>query len=124
MKRSPMPPRRTPLDRGTPLERRSGLRPVSRKRAAENRVRRAVVDALWPERPVCARPGCGRLADDVHEPLTRARGGSITDAENMAPLCRDCHEQVTFAPESELGWAYELGLLRHSWDGRRGGEVA
>jgi len=80
-----------------------------------------MVAALWPDcRPQCERPGCGSLADDVHEPLTRARGGSITDKNNATALCRPCHDEVTFKPESELGWAYEAGLLRHSWDGPTG----
>lgn len=103
----------------TAPQRSAGLRPVSAKRRAENRERRRVAGALWPERPPCGRPGCGRLADDVHEPLTRARGGSITDPGNMIPLCRPCHDELTFTPESELGWAYELGLLVHSWEGGR-----
>lgn len=124
MKRSPMPARVVPLKRGgftargdAELSRRAPLRAVSAARAAENRLRRKIVDQLFPERPACFRPGCGRWADDVHEPLTRARGGSIVDPENMVPLCRPCHDLVTFAPESELDWAYEAGLLRHSWQG-------
>jgi hypothetical protein len=79
-----------------------------------------MVNALYPERPQCVRPGCPRLADDIHEPLTRARGGSITDPDNQVPLCRPCHDEVTFRPESELGWAYEIGLLVHSWDANGG----
>lgn len=106
----------------TPIRRqqRTPIKPVSDKRRAENRQRRAMVNALYPERPGCGRPGCPRLADDIHEPLTRARGGSITDPGNQVPLCRPCHDEVTFRPESELGWAYEIGLLRHSWDGPAG----
>lgn len=147
-----MPPRRTPLKavkpmkrtaglaQGAHLPRRTRLAPVSAKRQAENRERRAMVAALWPERPLCVvyalsqdHPGlvpdqvlgrCERWADDVHEPLTRARGGSITDPGNAVPPCRPCHDEVTFRPESELGWAYELGLLAHSWDALQGGEVA
>jgi hypothetical protein len=89
---------------------------VSVKRQRENRERRAMVTALWPDgRPSCERPGCARLADDVHEPLTRARGGSITDKKNAKALCRTCHDEITFSPESELGWAYACGLLVHSW---------
>jgi hypothetical protein len=56
------------------------------------------------------------MADDLHEPLTRARGGSITDKGNQVPLCRPCHDEITFSPESELQWAYDAGLLVHSWD--------
>ena len=103
------------LDRGAGLLRRTPLRAVSAARAAENRLRRVIVGQLFPERPVCERPGCGHWADDVHEPLTRARGGSIVDPDNMIALCRACHDEVTFRPESELEWAYEAGLLRHSW---------
>jgi len=64
-------------------------------------------------------PGCPLPADDVHEPLTRARGGSIVDPENMRPLCRAHHHWVTV---SEPQAAYDLGLLRHSWD--HGGDAA
>lgn len=106
--------RTTQLRSSTGLARVTPLRPVSKKRQAENRERRAVVHATFGDAPTCVVPGCGRLADDVHEPLTRARGGSITDPSNMAPLCRPHHDEITF---TEPAWAYELRLLVHSWDG-------
>lgn len=126
MKRSAMP-RGKGLERGAKLLRHAPMRAVSKVRAAENRVRRKIVDELFPDRPLCivyelsqvneglipdeviAR--CGRWADDVHEPLTRARGGSITDPENMEPPCRFCHEALGLEPS----WGYSLGLIRHSW---------
>jgi hypothetical protein len=111
------PERRTPLKRGGQLPRRTPIRPVSVRRAAENRLRAAMIGRLYPGRvALCAvnAPGCAQLADDIHEPLTRARGGSITDEANQLPACRHCHDVLTFAPESELGWAYDRGLLRHS----------
>lgn len=127
------------LERGAELGRRAEIRKVSAKRAAENRDRRAMVAAMFPEQPLCVvymlsqdKPGlipdgvlsqCGRWADDVHEPLTRARGGSIVDPENAVPPCRPCHDVLTFRPESELVWAYQCGLLVHSWDATAG-EVA
>lgn len=95
----------------TALQRRTPVRKVSRKRAAENRERARVIAALWPERPRCAC-GCGRLADDVHEILSRARGGSITDGANMAPLARVCHDRAT----NEDPRFYGLGLVVHSWE--------
>jgi hypothetical protein len=138
--------RRTPLLRGKGLKRGSGLKrrvplaPVSDKRQAQNRLRRTMVDALFPERPLCVVyvlsqefPGvvpadvisrCRRWADDVHEPLTRARRGSITDPDNAVPPCRSCHDEITFKPESELQWAYGLGLLVHSWDAPKAGDAA
>lgn len=114
MKRGRPPKRRTPLASTTGLARVTPLRPVSANRRADNRERRRVVFAIFGDAPVCAVPGCGRLADDVHEPVTRARGGSILSADNMAPLCRPHHTEISdLQPE----WAYEAGLLRHSWDG-------
>jgi 5-methylcytosine-specific restriction endonuclease McrA len=102
--------------------RRTRIKPVSTKRAKENRQRAKVIDELWPGRIVeCWRDGCTRLADDVHEIQTRARGGSITDPANLAPLCRTCHGEAT----REAPWAYEQGLLAHSWPAAGdGAEVA
>jgi len=105
---------------------RAPIKPVSAKRARENRTRAQMADRLWPDRREgtvmcgCGRAECHRPADDLHEPLSRARGGSITDEANAVPLSRFCHDEITFSPESELGWAYEIGLLIHSWDSPRG----
>lgn len=127
--------RKTPLKQGKPLApgkklqrgtskltsaarlgRTAAIAPVSDRRRRENAGRRAMVTKLWPDgQPPCHRRGCTRLADDLHEPLTRARGGSITDPANAVPLCRPCHDEITFTPESKLGWAYKEGLLVHSW---------
>lgn len=105
--------RRTPLSSGSSLTQAKPIRQQSKKRKAENRQRRKVVQATFGDQPMCVVPGCTRWADDVHEPLTRARGGSITDPANMAPLCRPHHHEITF---TEPAWAYEIGLLAHSWD--------
>lgn len=121
MKRGASLERRTPLRARTGLatktapRRGTSLRQVSKKRAAENRVRAALIAELYPERPRCAC-GCGRLADDIHEILSRARGGSITDGSNFAPLARFCHREAT----DEAPWAYEKRLVIHSWEASRG----
>lgn len=95
---------------------RQPLPKASPKRARELRERKKMLQAKYgAERPTCEVPGCLRWADDAHEPLTRARGGSITDPGNVVALCREHHDQITFAPETTLEWAYSLGLLRHSW---------
>lgn len=108
-----------------PRTKRQPMRAVSAVRAAENRLRRKIVAQLWPDgMPQCEWPGCPRLADDVHEKLSRARGGSITERENLAALCREHHDYVTFTPESELEDAYALGLLVHSWNAPKDGEAA
>ena len=37
---------------------------------------------------------CLGVATDIHEPLTRARGGSIIDRGNMIQVCRMCHDWI------------------------------
>lgn len=49
---------------------------------------------------------------DPHEPLTRARGGSITDRENVVMVCRSHHSWIHRHPDE----SHALGLLVHSWD--------
>jgi len=79
-----------------------------------------MVEQRWPDgRPACIVPGCGRLADDLHEPLTRARGGSITDPDNTVPVCRWHHDELTLGAE----WGYEFHLLVHSWDTRTPAQI-
>jgi hypothetical protein len=95
------------------LIRATEIGPMSSRRKAENKVRRAVALATFGRNPRCARPGCTSMARDVHEPLTRARGGSITDPANMVPLCGPCHSEIQQGPD----WAYDLGLMEHSWGG-------
>lgn len=96
------------------LRRSERLAPRSKKRAADDRERGKVIRALFPagEFHQCAVPGCASEATDPHEPLTRARGGSVTDPHNIVGLCRLHHNEIHLEPD----WAYDLGLLRHSWD--------
>ena len=51
---------------------------------------------------------CGGLAIELHEPLTRARGGSILDPANTVAVCRSCHDWIHVNPAA----ATDLGLLR------------
>jgi hypothetical protein len=107
------------LTGGGQLARRGRIRPVSDKRRAKNRERRAMVERLYgDERPRCSVPWCPNLADDLHEPHSRAQGGDIADEENQVPLCRTCHDLITFRPRSELQWAFDLGLRVDGWAGR------
>lgn len=95
------------------LARVTELKPVSDRRKAENRLRRQIALATFGRNPKCAVPECTEAAVDVHEPLTRARGGSIVDPANMVPLCRAHHDAVQLGPD----WAYDDGLMKHSWPG-------
>lgn len=113
--------RKTPLKAGGNLERSAPLRKQSKKRQAENRQRRAMKNEMFPDgRPLCIVPWCGLLADDLHEPLTRARRGSITEPDNAVPACRGHNQELTEEP----AWGYELELLVHAWDKRTYAEIA
>jgi len=94
---------------------RTPLRARSRKTARVYTARRALVARLLAERPQCEVPWCLNESTDIHEPLTRARGGSILDESNCRAVCRMHHDLIHL---DEPAWAYELGFLKHSWDGQ------
>lgn len=88
------------------LRRSSVLRQRSRKMQRTYVERRALVARLLEAEPICQRCHQARSVD-VHELLSRARGGSITDETNCRTLCRLCHYWITTHPavaEAE-GWA-------------------
>ena len=109
--------KRTPLLRRTPLRARSGLKRTSELAAMSKRAkakvaaRRALVKRLLLERPVCQACHKAR-STDVHERITRARGGSILDPSNCLAICRRCHDWIHDHPKEAL----ERGLLAHSWE--------
>lgn len=92
------------------LTRHSPLKAQSVKRQREQRLRAKMLRETFGPNPSCAR--CGGPADDAHELLSRARGGSIVDPRNIVPVCRACHSWITTSPvEAEAeGWAL------HSWE--------
>ncbi len=110
--------KRSPLRRGRPPTRRTPLRQVSPKRARRERLRREMVRAELARRELCEAGArithagydarCGGLAVELHEPLTRARGGSILDPANTVAICRSCHDWIHVNPAA----ATDLGLLR------------
>jgi hypothetical protein len=80
--------------------------------------RRALVVRLLEERPwceVCQSLKASENPDaivcrsaDIHEILTRARGGSILDESNLLAVCRAHHMRIHRSPT----WAAERGFLR------------
>lgn len=102
---------RPPLRR-VGVVKRTPLRSRSKKTVTAYVERRRIVAFRAAAFPVCEVPHCTNESTDPHEPLTRARGGSITDRNNLRMVCRLHHDLIHAEPE----WAYELGFLRHSWD--------
>jgi hypothetical protein len=99
----------------TALSRRTPLRSRSKKTARVYEHRRTLVARLLTERPICEVPWCLARSVDVHEPLTRARGGDILDPENCRAVCRMHHDLIHANAEA---WIEDLGFLKHSWDGQ------
>jgi 5-methylcytosine-specific restriction endonuclease McrA len=103
-----LPPRKglrtkVPLKSKTRLGSRSRIKPRSVKMEEVYVERRSIVSRLLSERS-CER--CGDAGHDVHEKVSRGRGGSIVEITNLVVLCRTCHRFVTDNPiqaESE-GW--------------------
>ena len=80
------------------------IRKRSKKTARLYRTQRVpLVKSLLAESN-CQR--CGGRSEVVHEKLTRARGGSITDPDNCVVLCNPCHAWVHAHPRqaAEDGW--------------------
>lgn len=103
MKSSPLPASSTPL-------RRSGRLPArSKQRNRDMVTRRRLVSTVLRQHPWCQARllGCEGRSVEVHEPLSRGRGGSFLDESNVLALCRHCHQWVTDHPEQ----AGALGLI-------------
>jgi hypothetical protein len=125
MKRTPLK-RKTPLRSKTPLKRKTPLKPVSDKRRKLQTQRRTFVREQLKARPNCeagpiiskfyetspllVKYKCNNNAVDIHEPLTRARGGSIVDVDNSMAVCRMCHDWIHRNPQL----AADLHLLKRS----------
>lgn len=82
----------------------------SRRRAECIRLERQQLrmSLLAARGPICQRNGCDRPWSEMHEVLTRGRGGSPTDPDNILCLCSDCHRWVT----THEVQAREEGLVR------------
>jgi 5-methylcytosine-specific restriction endonuclease McrA len=99
------------------------MRHRSKKKEAEYRLRRPLVEKLLEEKPYCE--ACPVFAEhdekatyirqrsqDIHEIVRRSQGGSILDEENLLAVCRKCHTRIGNYPQL----SFELGLAKHSWE--------
>jgi 5-methylcytosine-specific restriction endonuclease McrA len=92
------------------------MKRVSSKRAIQNKIRKELRNELIRERGPECQIGmtviCTGIAQDMHEILSRARGGSIIDPANILLVCRRCHSWITENPNI----AAEIGASRRSSD--------
>jgi 5-methylcytosine-specific restriction endonuclease McrA len=99
------------------------MRYRSKKKEAEYRLRRPLVERLLQERPMCEACPIFAAHDakityrrqqsvDIHELVRRSQGGSILDEENLMAVCRSCHSRIGNHP----ALAFELGLAKHGWE--------
>ena len=99
------------------------MRYRSKKKEAEYRLRRPLVERLLGERPLCE--ACPVFAEhdgrvvyqrfpsvDIHELKRRSQGGSILDEDNLLSVCRACHTRIGNNPQL----AFDLGLSKHGWE--------
>ena len=97
------------------MKRSKPLRAQSSKRKQQQKKRRAVLQSLLRDRgEICEAETtvCTVLPVDAHEVLRRSQGGDPTDPSNIILVCRECHEWIHSHPAK----AYELGLLKRSWE--------
>jgi len=62
--------------------------------------------------PLDKKHVCMLRTTEVHEILTRARGGSILDRSNCVALCHSCHAWITVHPKE----AHAIGMVKSSWE--------
>lgn len=99
------------------------MRHRSKKKEAEYKLRRPLVEKLLSERPLCE--ACPTFAEydgratyarnrscDIHEIVRRSQGGSILNEENLMAVCRPCHNRIGNHPQL----AFDLGLAKHAWE--------
>jgi 5-methylcytosine-specific restriction endonuclease McrA len=88
------------------LVRRQGLRARSLKRQRLYTLRRRLVQRVLEEEPTCQFPACQRPSTEVHELLSRARGGSILDRANCVALCHEHHDAITTHQPGTEAWRH------------------
>ena len=105
--------KRTPLKRKTPMKRATKpMNKTSKSKRKELATRRSLTDELLKERGSKCQANiagaCQGLWTDKHEILSRGRGGSATDKDNILCVCRACHDIIT----NNTVWAEAQGFLR------------
>lgn len=97
--------KRTPLKRKTPLRRGGRLRPVSLKRAKQNKVYFIYRNLYLNNHPDCEI--CGRKATQIHHKRGRFQE-RLVDMEYFMSVCYNCHEWIHRNPIEAYSKGYML----------------
>lgn len=99
--------RTVPLSGGCAPLRRPELPKRSKKKQRQDAERTKVLRPLREAQTWCSLCGQTGVGLDAHEVRSRARGGSVTDLDNIRLVCRPCHSWITEHPREaqEQGWA-------------------
>jgi hypothetical protein len=98
--------KRSPIKRKTPLK-RSGrkLRPVSKKRARENRAYTRLREWYLEQNPACEI--CGKKATQIHHKRGRF-GARLNEKEYFMAICMACHDWIHKNPMEAYAKGYML----------------
>jgi hypothetical protein len=96
--------KRSPLKRKTPLKRGGRLRPVSKKRAKQNKIYSETRKLYLEKYPFC--DCCGKKATQIHHKRGRFQD-RLNDTEHFMAICHSCHEWIHRNPME----AYAKGYL-------------
>jgi len=74
---------------------RKKIRPVSKKRAAVNRIYAAISHPIWKGKPCEAKtPDCIKWAQGIHHPEGNETTEKLLDPDNMMACCNPCNSWI------------------------------
>ena len=95
--------KRSPLKRKTPLKRGGRLRPVSKKRAKQNKAYSVNREVYLNYHPACEI--CGSKACDIHHKKGRF-AERLNDMQYFMAVCRGCHQWIHNNPQQAYAKDY------------------
>lgn len=92
---------------------RTPLRPVSKRRAAQNRTRSRLRAEMVGKPCEAQIEGCAYTGTEHHEPGKRSQGADPTDPAQMIWVCRPCHSHIheNVAESVRNGWLLSKKVL-------------